>query len=180
MPVTRRMLELTDENQILKAEWPGRFVVNTDKDWQMLIGPKAALSTIQADLETTAQFDTTTFTKIKLLAVLYPTNRAGGAYAMSSVTFSVAVVFGPQWTETDVVTTSGTMLANGHWYAEVDISSLVGANMDGDTTLEIEAIGVRQNRVFRKTAYINHLGIYDTTTRLKQDVEWLDLSKLDE
>jgi hypothetical protein len=180
VPVTRRLIESAGDAQLLKAGASERLVWNVDPAWQLLFGPKSKISPSFADFAVAAQLDTETFDKIKLMAFLYPGNTASGIYTMASVTFNVARVTIPQWTEVDLTSVAGTLLPDGRFYAEVGIASLLGANLDGDTTLKITAVGVRQNKIYRKTIYANHLGVYDSVVRLRKDIQFLDLTKLDE
>jgi len=38
---------------------------------------------------------------------------------------------------------------------------------------------LRWGRTYKNKIYINHLGVYDSIVRLKNDIEFLDISKQD-
>jgi hypothetical protein len=44
----------------------------------------------------------------------------------------------------------------------------------------IEATIIRLGLTYRERVYLNHLGIFDSVTRLKRDVDFLSISKKDE
>ena len=52
--------------------------------------------------------------------------------------------------------------------------------MDGDTTLMIEGVAIRSGVTYRDRIYVNHLGVYDSIIRLRNAVDFLDITKLDE
>ena len=59
-------------------------------------------------------------------------------------------------------------------------ADLLPAALDGDITLAIEASFNIRNKKYSKKIYVNHLGIYENVFRLRQDVEFLDITKEDE
>ena len=61
-----------------------------------------------------------------------------------------------------------------------NFSEIETGQLDGESTLAITLQIKMQNKVFNKKIYLNHLGIFDSLFRLKQEVEFLDLTKKDE
>lgn len=57
---------------------------------------------------------------------------------------------------------------------------LAPVELSGDVTLLIEATFLRRDKTFKKSIYVNHLGIFDSFFRLKQHVDFIDLTKVDE
>lgn len=85
------------------------------------------------------------------------------------------------WAETFVVSKAGTILPDGSFKCSVTASDFPPSiSIDGELTLAIRTRCSRQNSKFAKKIYVNHLGIYDSVVRLRQDVEFLDITKLDE
>jgi len=120
-----------------------------------------------------------TFNNIELVAYLYePLNAAIASGA--TCTFKIFRVQPPNWSEVLIATVNGSVLLNGYFYANPTLASLAPINFFGGDSIMIEATIIRLGVTYRDRVYINHLGIYDNVTRLRQDVEWLDISKLDE
>lgn len=84
------------------------------------------------------------------------------------------------WTETLIVSKSNVKLSDGKNVAHIDLIDLGSIQLDGDFTIAIECEIPRQNQKFYKKIYVNHLGIYENVFRLRQDVEFLDITKVDE
>jgi hypothetical protein len=184
MPVTRKLVaqDDNDDNQWLLVDHSSRYIVNDMDDWQFLFGPYSTLSSSSRVIKIAAQLDTNTLDKIRLVAYLYnPTN--GSIDSAASTTFNIYLVQDittPKWDDLLITTQSGILQSNGYFFKDVLISSLTGTSLDGDTTLMIEAAAIRNGITFRDRIYVNHLGVYDSILRLRSDVEFLDLTKVDE
>jgi hypothetical protein len=180
MPVTRRFVAQNQEEcQILKMDSSSRFIVNTVEEWQFLFGPNSILSNSTPIIKIWARFDDDTFNNIKITGYLYDQQNASVTNA-GSCTFSIYKVSLPDWTETILTTLSGTQLANYYYYVNPTLSTFTGVDFLGGDTLMIEATAVRLGVTYRDRIYVNHLGIYDNVTRLRQDVDFLDITKQDE
>jgi len=180
MPITRKFVAQDQEEcQILKMDNIDPFIVNDCEEWQFLFGPNSALTTSNLELKIAAQFNTDTFNGIKLIAYLYE-SQSGSVASLGTCSYAIYKVISPNWQDEYINTFTGSLLPNSYMYKELTETDLAGLSLDGATTLMVEATGVRLGTVFRNRIYINHLGIYDSFFRLKQDVEWLDISKLDE
>lgn len=180
MPITRKFVAQDQEEcQILKMDNLDPFIVNDASEWQFLFGPNSALSTSDLELKIAAQFNIDNFDGIKVIAYLYEA-KTGNVASLGTCTFTVYEIISPNWQDSVIDTFSATLLPNSYMYKEITEADLAGLFLDGSTTLMIEATGIRLGSVFRNRIYLNHLGIYDSFFRLKQDVEWLDISKLDE
>lgn len=180
MPLTRKLLA-TDSNtdsQVLLIDSSARYIANTD-DWQFLFSRSASLNGKDRVLKSAGQFNTTDLSSIKLIAYLYSKDDVG-AGSINTCTFNIYRVSDPNWTETYISSFSASALSNNYFFVNVDVANLVGASMDGDTTLMIETVVTRLSDTYRDRIYINHLGVYDSIVRLRQDVEFLDITKLDE
>jgi hypothetical protein len=180
MPVARRLIaQAQDDSQILKLGSTNRFVLNIAPDWQMLFGRDGAISESTKVLKIAAQFDTTDFDKIRIVAYIYDPDHEV-ALAAASASFKIYLVSEPNWQETLLTTVNGALIGSNYFFSEITLLTLTGANLDGDSTLMIEATVVRGTRTFTDRIYVNHLGSYDSIVRLRGDVEFLDLTKLDE
>jgi hypothetical protein len=180
MAITRRLVaqDDNDDNQWLKIDHDSRYIVNDADDWQFIFGPASELSNSTQIIKITARFDDATFNNLKVIAYLYDTqnNSIGNA---ASCTFKFYSVNTPDWTESLINTSSGTQLANNYFYLNPLLSTFSPLNFQGGDTLMIEATIVRLGVTYRDRVYINHLGIYDNVTRLRQDVDFLSITKRD-
>jgi hypothetical protein len=181
MPVTTKWLAQYDseESQTLKQDSSQRFIVNNGPEWQIIFGPNSAFSSSSQILKIAAQFDTDDFSSIKFAAYLFNT-ATGSIDNAGSCTFKIYRVHPPDWSESLIVTIPGSQLSNHYFFSDVLSTSLSPAELDGDSTLMIEATMVRLGQTYRDRIYVNHLGVYDSIVRLRNDIEFLDITKKDE
>jgi len=184
MAVLRRLVahHNNSDNQWLKVDHNSRYIENDSADWQFIFGPNSVLNTSGQVLKLAAQLDTDTLDKIRIIGYLYnPTT--GNVDSAGSVTFNIYKVDDittPKWDDQFITSLSGTLQSNSYYFNDILINSLTGANLDGDTTLMIEGVATRLGITYRERIYVNHLGVYDSVIRLRNEVEFLDLTKLDE
>jgi hypothetical protein len=180
MPITRKFVAQDQEEcQILKMDHLKRFIVNEEEDWQFLFGPNSELLNSSRKIKIAAEFDTNSLNKLRLAGYLYDAD-TGSTSSSSSCVFSIFLITQPTWNEVFILNVPGTMLYNSYYFAEANLNLLTGANLDGDSTLMIEATAIRLGRTYRDRVYVNHLGVYDSIVRLRKEVQFLDLTKLDE
>lgn len=180
MPITRKIVaqDTNEENQWLKFDSNTRYIVNDDNDWQFLFGPNSAFSTSSQILKIGAEFNKDTFDTIRFAAYLY--NQATGAVDnAATVVFNVYLVTTPNWTDQLITTFNGSQIGNNYFFADINISALTPIDFYGGDTILVEAVATRLSQTYRERLYVNHLGIYDNAFRLKQDIEFLDISKQD-
>ncbi len=180
MAIPRKLVaqDDNDDNQWLKVDHDSRYIVNDASDWQFLFGPGSVLSTSNQVIKIAARFDDNTFNNIKFTAYLYDQTNASIANA-STCSFKIYQVQLPNWTDMLLTTFSGSQLPNNYFYSTQTLSSFPTIDFLGGDTLMIEATIVRLGVTYRDRVYVNHLGIYDNVTRLRQDVEFLDITKKD-
>lgn len=180
MAVTRRLVSQDGaDTQILGVDNFKRYIVNHSNDWQMIFGPSSSLTNSIQILKLASEFDTQDFNSVRFVGYLY--NPVGGTIDnAASCVFNIYKVVAPGWQETLVATVPGTVQFNHYYFADVDLSDLVPADLDGDSTLMIEGVVLRSGQTFRERVYVNHIGVYDSIDRLRKDVDWLDISKVDE
>ena len=137
------------------------------------------LTSVLTKVKLWAKFDGINFDGIHLVAYLSKDDIA--PITSGSCIFRVYYVTDTStWTDTLIHTVSGTLI-NGKWVAAPTQIDLGAANeLDGERTLRIEAEIVRLGKVYRASVYVNHLGMFDSLFRLKQEVEFLDITKQDE
>lgn len=181
MPITRYLVaqDENDVNQWLKVDHPSRYIVNDSPEWQFLFGVDSALNTSQFVLKIACRFDDDSLTKLKMVGYLYnPLTAAIGS--IDTCEFNVYLIDLPDWTETFVDVFSGVLQPNNYFYVNPDITDVVPGGMDGSATIMIECVAVRLGTTYRDRIYVNHLGIYDNVLRLKQDIQFSELTKVDE
>lgn len=167
-----------EEAQPLRINSSKRFIVNDTNDWQFLFGPNSAFTTTGKFMRIAAEFDKVDFSSIRFVGYLYDPD-SGTISNMANCTFNVYLVTTPFWTEQFVGAFPGTQLFNSYFFADVSSTSLAPIDFFGGDTIMIEAVGVRLGVAFRERVYVNHLGIYDNAFRLRQDVDFLDITKQD-
>lgn len=180
MPITRKLVaqDTNEDNQWLKVDNAQRYIVNDTDDWQFLFGPNSEPTNSTQVLKLSAEFNKNTFDTIRFAGYLY--NPVTGAIDnAATLTFSVYLVNTPDWTETFISSFSGTQTYNNYYYANINTSSLAPIDFFGGDTIMIQGVATRLGRTYRDRIYINHLGIFDNAFRLRQDLEFLDISKQD-
>jgi hypothetical protein len=168
----------SEEASVLRVDYSKRFIQNASTEWQFLFNSNSFLTPNVLILKNAGQFNTANFNQIKLAAYLYNSSN-GTISAASSCTFSVYGVSVTSWTETLLGTFTGTILPNNYYISNINLSSL-NINLDGEGSIMVECVLTRLSETFRDRIYLNHLGIYDSVVRLRKDVDFLDLTKMDE
>jgi len=171
----------SDENQWLKIDHSSRYIVNHVSEWQPIFNVNSTLNNSSQILKLTAQFDTTTFDKIRMIGYLY--NPANGSIDnAASIIFNIYKVTDittPKWDDQLITTVTGDIQTNSYYFKDILVSALTGTNLTGDTTLMIEGVATRLGVTYRDRVYINHLGVYDSVVRLRNAVDFLDITKKD-
>jgi hypothetical protein len=126
-----------------------------------------------------AKFNTQTFDGIQMIAWLE--NDKNQTISSGSCQFKVYYLdTANNWNQTLIFTGMGS--ASGmKWIAAPDQTALGGSlnQLDGERTLLIEATLVKFGESYTNRIYVNHLGVYDSVVRLRNDIEFLDISKAD-
>lgn len=184
MAILRRLVahHNNSDNQWLKVDHNSRYIENDSANWQFLFGPNSALNTSSQILKLAAQLDTNTLDKIRIIGYLYnpPTGSIDSAGGITFNIYKVNDIASPKWNDELITSLSGILQPNSYYFNDILMSSLAGTSLDGDTTLMIEGVATRLGITYRDRIYINHLGVYDSVVRLRSDVEFLDVTKLDE
>lgn len=180
MPVVKKLIaQSTEDSQMLGVDSATKFIVNNCPDWQILFGPKSAVKSSDKEVKLHAKFNTDSLNDIQLIAYLYDKKYNGVRKAASAV-FQIYKVSVINWTETFILSANGLETPDHYFYSQVSLNSIIGTNLDGDTSLRIDVSIIRGKDTFINRIYVNHLGVYDSIVRLRKDVQFLDLTKLDE
>lgn len=174
------MLTNCEDSQALKLGAPNSLVANhaLDEDQQIIFSLARKPPTYSAQVW--AKFDSVDFDGIHLMGYIVKNDK--DVIHAANCTFKVYNVdLSNTWAETLLYTTAGTQQANGSFIADITQANLgVATEIDGERTLAIEIELYRFRKRYKKKVYVNHLGVYDSIVRLRQDVEFLDITKLDE
>jgi hypothetical protein len=180
MAIPRRLVAHDEnyENQWLKVDHDSRYIENNSEEWQFLFGPNSALSSSTQVVKIAAKFNDDTFDNIQIISYLYDAKNANVANASNCV-FNIYKIAAPDWTETLITTINGSQLANNYFYANPILSALTPVDFQGGESIMIEVTLLRLGVVYRDRSYFNHLGIYDSVVRLRNEVQFLDITKKD-
>jgi hypothetical protein len=176
---TRRIKTTINNSYVqpLKLRTGRNLVVTLNVDYNSVLFTKARKAPVKRDytLLLAAKFDTIDFDGIHLVAEL---SRGPQALQIGSGTFDIySISLDGTWSETFLSTVSGSVV-DSRITAVVPQSAL--PELDGEVTLCIKCSINRQSDTYTKKIYVNHLGTYDSIVRLRQDVEFLDITKVDE
>lgn len=184
MAIDRKIVahDSNEDNVWLKVDHNSRYIQNEIPEWQFLFGPNSTLSSGVQIIKLAAQLDTSTLDKIRMIGYLYNVNNGtiDNASAITFKIYKVTDITTPKWEDQLLTTETGILQTNSYFFKDISISSLAGTNLDGDTTLMIEGTATRLGVTYRDRIYVNHLGVYDSVVRLRNDIDFLDATKLDE
>jgi len=180
---TRRIRPTINNNYVqpLKLKTGRKLVISPNVNYNSILFTKKHRAFDPKTIKTKvwAKFDGENFDGIHIVAQL--TKDGDAQISSASCVFNIFYINTNQnWGETLVFTSNGA-LVNDKWILQATQNDL-GAmtDLDGERTLRIEAITTRLGKEYSSSVYINHLGIYDSLFRLKQEVEFLDITKKDE
>lgn len=128
-----------------------------------------------------AKFNSNTFDGINLITGISKEN-SNRFLNSGSCNFNIYdISLDDNFTETFLYNTVGTALPDGRFKATATQANLgILTELDGERTLAIESIITRGTKTYKKKIYLNHLGVYESIFQLRQAVDFLDITKLDE
>lgn len=129
------------------------------------------------ELKLHAYFDDINFDGFKLSAWL---DNNGKNRSFFIANFSIYSVDTSNWNETFILNKPAVISSDNSFKAHVTQSDLGSYETTGSEVYLIKVSGSRLRDKVGAKAYFNHLGIYDSLFRLKQDVDFLDITKKDE
>ena len=181
--MARRKVTMLTNNQYVQ---PFKLSFNNKK----IITPNAAYNSIvtkvsfekpqKRDYKVKAwlRFNSNTFDGVQLVGSLVI---GKDAKSIAGCTFKIySIDLSDSWNETLLTTVSGTAISGNRFSASVLEAALAPADLIGEITYKIEVEVTRIGKTYSDVFYFNHLGIYDSFIRLKNDVEFLNITKLDE
>lgn len=172
-----RVFNSNEDSQILHYGLKTTFIKQS-KDLQILTNTKL-VSNIPFVQNLWAKFATDNFEGIDCL---YTLEKSDKILSTSDITFTIYSVDSSQsWQKTPLSSKLGTRLVDGTMvcrFTPSEIGSLI--DVDGELTFAISIYTSRLKRNFNKLIYVNHLGVYDSIIRLKNKINYLEISKLDE
>ncbi len=181
---TRRIRSTINNRYIqpLKLMVGRKIVLTMGADYNSVLFTKKHKAKNASDYYKTkvwAKFNGVNFDGIHMVAnLLAPNDKVANS---ASCVFKVYYVDpSDNWNQTLVYTTPGT-LSNKKWIASATQANLgPSTELDGERSLMIEATIMRLGKEYKSSVYVNHLGIYDSLFRLKEEVEFLFITKKDE
>ena len=179
----RRMVAQSDNQdaQILKIDHASRYIENHVEEWQFLFNANSELNNSDLILKHWAKFDEENLNSIKLTAYLYDKRNASISNAAgASIKIYKVNTTDTDWNEVLLDTLNPTQLPNNYYFSNVLTSLYPTVDFEGGDTIMLETTLTRLGITYRDRIYVNHLGVYDSIVRLRGDVEFLDLTKLDE
>lgn len=165
--------------QPLKLRTGRSVVLPLSSNYTSVLFTKAHRAFYPSDIvpEVYAKFNSTSLDGIQLFAFL---SNKGTPISIGDASFKVySISLDGLWTETLITTTLATIGSN-RAVATLTGSQLQGITLDSEVTLAVEVFISRRSDTYTKKVYVNHLGVYDSIIRLRQEVEFLDITKVDE
>lgn len=127
-----------------------------------------------------ARYNHDNFDQIEVICVGESTT--GKQTAISNVSFTLGFVeIDNTWTSTNVITKPGILDVDNSFkqsFTLADIASVF--EIDGEKTIYVDAKATRLGRQLKRRFYFNDIGLYESFLKLKNKVNFLDLTKLDE
>jgi len=178
---SRKVTMLTNNQYVqpLKASFNNKKVITPNAAYNSIVTKVTYEKPQKRDYQVKAwlRFNSDTFDGVQLVGSLV---RGKDTKAIAGCTFKVySIDLSNSWVETLRTTVSGTAISGNRFSASVLESALAPADLTGEITYKIEVDITRLGKTYSDVFYFNHLGIYDSFIRLKNDVEFLDITKKD-
>lgn len=177
----RRVTMLTNNQYVqpLKVSFNNKKVITPNAAYNSIVTKVTYEKPQKRDYQVKAwlRFNSDTFDGVQLVGSLV---RGKDTKKIAGCTFKVySIDLSNSWVETLRTTVSGTAISGNRFSASVLESALAPADLTGEITYKIEVDITRLGKTYSDVFYFNHLGIYDSFIRLKNDVEFLDITKKD-
>lgn len=178
---SRKVTMLTNNQYVqpLKASFNNKKVITPNAAYNSIVTKVTYEKPQKRDYQVKAwlRFNSDTFDGVQLVGSLV---RGKDTKTIAGCTFKVySIDLSNSWVETLRTTVSGTAISGNRFSASVLESALAPADLTGEITYKIEVDITRLGKTYSDVFYFNHLGIYDSFIRLKNDVEFLDITKKD-
>jgi hypothetical protein len=179
---SRRVSMLTNNKYVQ----PLKLLFNSKK----LIAPNSAYTSIltkpdfvrpskkDLKLKSWLRFNSETFDGIQVFAALIEN---GKLRSLAECSFSIYLIDAENnWSQTFLASVDGVSVDGVNFSATFSESDLSPAFLTGELTFKMEAKAKRFSKNYSDVSFFNHIGIYDSLVRLKNELEFLDISKVDE
>jgi hypothetical protein len=166
--------------QPLKIRMANKIVLTLGADYNSILFTKRhkGYDLQNPNIVLTAKFNSTAFEGVNILAFME--NADGYIYSIGSCVFKIYSV-NPQTNWVPILLYTATATQNQkRWLTTLTQANIGSTELNGDNSFLIEATLAKWGRTFKKRVYLNHLGIFDNLTRLKQQSDLLLISKLDD
>jgi hypothetical protein len=179
---SRRVMMLTNNHYVqpLKLSFNNKKVITPNAAYNSIITKVSFEKPTNKDFKVKAwmRFNSDTFDGVQMIGSLF---RGRSTKTIASCTFRIySVNVDNTWAETLLVTATGSDVGGNKFSASTPESSLAPTALTGELTYKMEVELTRLGKTYTDAFYFNHIGIYDSFIRLKNDVEFLDVTKLDE
>lgn len=134
-------------------------------------------SRLDYELSVHAKFNADDMNGIQVAASL---TKMGDHKASVVSEIRISRVSDADWSETFIVSVVPTETLPGVFSSEITQVQLGLNELSGKETYAIEVTATRKRRRFISKVYVNHLGCFDSILRLKNEVNYLHSTKLDE
>lgn len=129
------------------------------------------------NLEIHAKFNVDSMQGMQIKACLFKND----FMVSSNITeFKIYRVAEASWVETLVFTATATAASPREFVATVSQANLGSNELSGGETYAIECTATRVRGSYKKKIWVNHLGCFDSLTRLRHSMEWLEIEKVDD
>jgi hypothetical protein len=180
--VASRRIKSTINNsyiQPLKLCIGRKIVIAPSSNYNSILFTKKhrSCSNLASLVNLNAKFDSQNFNGIFTLASL---EKSGNFLTLGNTSFKLYLIDTTEnWNETLIAEKPATItnnLAKCH-FSQTDLGII---DADGEFTFAVEVEIIRLGKIYKKRSYFNHLGVYESVFKLKQEVEFLDITKVDE
>jgi len=179
---SRRVKSTVNNNYVqpLKLCFKNKTVVTPSCNYNSLMTKTTHRGCNESDykIKSWMKFNSETFDGIQVIAGLYKNNKTKTIGTCDFKVYSISI--DDNWTETLLFSGSGTPLPNGSFSLVIPENSMSPSDITGEVSFKLEVRIERVNKKYDDFYYFNHIGLYGSFIRLKKEVEFLDLTKLDE
>jgi len=124
-----------------------------------------------------AKFNTSAMNGMQIMAEL---KRGETRLQSSIVNFVLSSVNESGWTETFIANVAATNSGDGLFTGYINQATLGLNELSGREVYSVYVEVIRKRLKLKKKIFINHLGCYDSLIRLRQNIEHLEIEKVDE
>jgi hypothetical protein len=179
---SRRVMMLTNNQYVqpLKLSFNNKKVITPNAAYNSIVTKVSFEKPTNKDFKVKAwmRFNSDTFDGVQMVASLV---NGKNTRTIAGCTFRIySVDVDNTWAETLLVTTTGSNVGDNKFSASTPESSLAPTALTGELTYKMEVELTRLGKTYTDVFYFNHVGIYDTTVRLRKRIDFLAITKLDE